>query len=90
MNPEIARELDRRLDVSPVHPILMWSFYDAPTELRKLAPRCDDGDWVAYIPACHAGDSRPLWLNHCTRFGHCDIYECELPTGARVYIGAHN
>jgi hypothetical protein len=71
-------------------PILVWSFYDAPAELRDISTHGGDEDWLALVPASYyaRGHDTPSWLEHGT-FGVCDISEDVLENGDRVFIGAH-
>lgn len=66
--------------------IIVWSFYDAPGELRCLSNHGGDEDWIALLPA---GMDRPSWMESGSSFGCCDVSEHELEDGRRVYIGAH-
>jgi hypothetical protein len=66
--------------------IAVWSFHEAPGELRCLSSHGGDEDWIALLPA---GMSQPPWMESGTSFGCCDVSEHELPDGRRVFIGAH-
>ena len=66
--------------------MLIWSFYDAPGELRCLSEHGGDEDWIALLPA---DMNQPSWMESGTSFGCCDVSEHELPDGRRVFIGAH-
>lgn len=66
-------------------PILVWPFYDAPEELRRLSPHGGDEDWLAFVPA---DQETPAWLAEGTPFGVCDVAEIPVKNG-RVFIGAH-
>ena len=49
-------------------PITVWSFYDAPKELRDLSTNGGDEDWLAEIPE-HLTDAWIPWLDDC-KFGN--------------------
>lgn len=66
--------------------LIIWSFYDAPGELRCLSRHGGDEDWIALLPA---DMSQPSWMESGTSFGCCDVSEHDLPDGRRVFIGAH-
>ena len=66
--------------------ILVWSFYDAPGELRCLSNHGGDEDWVALVPE---NMSQPSWMDSGTNFGCCDVSDHQLPDGRNVHIGAH-
>ena len=66
--------------------IVVWSFYDAPGELRCLSRHGGDEDWVALMPK---GMDQPSWMESGTCFGCCDVSEHQLDDGRTVYIGAH-
>ena len=66
--------------------IIVWSFYDAPGELRCLSNHGGDEDWVALMPK---GTEQPSWMESGTRFGCCDVSPHQLDDGRTVYIGAH-
>jgi hypothetical protein len=71
---------------TPLLPIVVWPFRDAPAELRALSPHCGDEDWIAVIPE-HV--ERPMWTEAGTPFGCCDVSEHHQPDGTLVLIGAH-
>jgi hypothetical protein len=66
--------------------IIVWSYYDAPGELRCLSNHGGDEDWVALLPA---GAERPSWMESGTSFGCCDVSEHTFEDGRAVFIGAH-
>lgn len=72
--------------VSQRKAIIVWSFYDAPGELRSLSRHGGDEDWVALVPY---DVERPSWTESGTAFGCCDVSEHQLIDGRWVYIGAH-
>ena len=67
--------------------ILVWKFYDAPTELRALSLDGGDEDWLVYVPSKVEFVCMPLWIESMASCRDPD--EFKLPNGARVYIGAH-
>lgn len=70
--------------------IRIWSWRDAPEELRALSPHGGDEDWVALIPPKMSGRYIP-WLEEGSAFGCCSVsinQHPELP-GYEVRIGAH-
>ncbi len=69
-------------------PILVWAFYDAPEEYRKLSTNGGDEDWVAVVPAALSGKWIP-WLESNSAFGVCDVSTYPLSDGRSVYIGSH-
>ena len=66
--------------------IIVWSFYDAPGELRCLSRHGGDEDWVALIPV---DAERPSWTDSGSSFGCCDVSEHTYEDGRTVLIGAH-
>ena len=66
--------------------IVVWSFYDAPGELRALSNHGGDEDWVALVPK---DVERPSWTASGTSFGCCDVSEHVYEDGRTVCIGAH-
>jgi hypothetical protein len=71
-------------------PILLWSFQDAPEELRKLSGHGGDEDFVLFIPTVRL-TAEPEWLenflnDYATYHGDYSTHDIE---GGRVYIGAH-
>lgn len=79
-------------------PILIWSFYEAPIELRNLSQHGGDEDWLAVIPkSFYEKYSLPLWMEEDTEFGICSVttqvvefeleYFCNV--GDIIVIGAH-
>lgn len=70
--------------------IRIWTWADAPDELRSLSPHGGDEDWVALIPP-RLSESFIPWLEDGGSFG-CSGVSChahpELP-GYEVRIGAH-
>jgi hypothetical protein len=76
--------------VKHVNHIRIWSWEDAPEELRELSTHGGDEDWVALLPPKHAGK----WIGLDARwwpFGCCSVSthtHPELP-GYEVRIGAH-
>ena len=66
--------------------ITVWSFYDAPAELRALSPHGGDEDWLALVPR---GVPQPLWMESGTPFGCCEVSEHPQDDDSTVYIGAH-
>lgn len=71
-------------------PIIVWSFYKAPEELKALSPHGGDEDWLAEIPPNHVGEYIG-WLEDGHGFGCCDVSEHDHPMfeGWKVRIGAH-
>lgn len=74
---------------APNH-IRVWSWRNAPDELKALSPHGGDEDWVGLIPPCYAGEYIP-WMEDGSRFGVCDVSVHEHPElpGFEVRIGAH-
>lgn len=66
--------------------ILIWTFREAPGELRSLSRHGGDEDWVALLPV---GMEQPSWMETGSSFGCCDVSEHQLDDGRQVYIGAH-
>jgi hypothetical protein len=66
--------------------IVVWSFYEAPGELRSLSAHGGDEDWVALVPG---GMEQPSWMESGGSFGCCSVSEHLLEDGRVVYIGAH-
>jgi hypothetical protein len=75
--------------MSEKEPIVIWSFCDAPNELKELSPHGGDEDWIAVIPPSYSG-CYISWLE-CVHFGCCDISEHDHPLkpGYEVKIAAH-
>lgn len=67
--------------------ILLWHFYDAPSEYRALSEHGGDEDYLAFVP--HGVDV-PWWMDEeeCSVFGVCSITKHQVD-GGYVYIGAH-
>lgn len=68
-------------------PIVVWSFYNAPDELRALVIP-DDVDWLAVVPP-HLEDEYIGWMEQGTAFGCCEVSWHRGPNGERVVIGFH-
>ena len=68
--------------------IRVWSFYDAPSELRALSTHGGDEDWLALVPP-HLSKDYIGWLESGSRFGCCEVDETLLVGGWAVHIGAH-
>ena len=66
--------------------IVVWSFYDAPGELRCLSNHGGDEDWVALLPR---DMDQPSWMQEGSSFGCCSVSEHRYEDGRTVYIGAH-
>lgn len=66
--------------------IIVWSFYDAPGELRALSNHGGDEDWIAVVPK---DTEKPGWMESGGSFGCCDVSEHQLDDGRTAYIGAH-
>ena len=66
--------------------IIVWSFYDAPGELRCLSDHGGDEDWVALLPR---DMEPPSWMDEGSNFGCCRVSEHQLDDGRKVFIGAH-
>ena len=66
--------------------IIIWSFYEAPGELRCLSRHGGDEDWIALVPA---DMEQPSWMESGTRFGCCNVSEHTFEDGRQVFIGAH-
>lgn len=66
--------------------IIIWSFYDAPGELRCLSDHGGDEDWVALLPR---DMEPPSWMDEGSNFGCCRVSEHQLDDGRKVFIGAH-
>jgi len=64
---------------------LVWSWYDAPDELKALSRHGGDEDWIGLCPL---GEEMPMWME-CPNFGCCDVSEHRLDDGRVVAIGAH-
>lgn len=64
--------------------IVVWRFYDAPEEFKRLSGHGGDEDWLALLP----DDDVPMWMEGGD-FGCCDVSEHRLPDGRLVVIGAH-
>lgn len=78
------------MNMPPKH-IRVWSFYDAPEELRNLSNHGGDEDWLALIPPSLADSYIPWMEAGHAGFGVCDVsthQHPELP-GFVVKIGAH-
>ena len=78
----------RDMKVMPNH-IRVWTWEDAPQELKDLSCHGGDEDWVALVPPKLTG----RWIGwlECPAFGCCCVSEYthpELP-GYEVRIGAH-
>lgn len=73
----------------PATPIKVWRYDDAPEEYRNLSHHGGDEDWVALVPA-ESKEQYIGWLESGTPFGQCDVSIHDLPTGDRVFIGAHS
>lgn len=68
-------------------PIVVWSFYNAPDELRALVIP-DDVDWLAVVPP-HLEDEYIGWMEQGSAFGRCEVSWHRGPNGERVVIGFH-
>lgn len=71
----------------PANAVIVWPFYKAPEEYRKLSPHAGDEDWVAFVPESLSGYWIG-WLESGTSFGCCDVSEHKVD-GGEVRIGAH-
>lgn len=69
-----------------MYPILVWRFYEAPEQYRKLSEHGGDEDWLAFVPDRYK-DEYIGWLEYGS-FGVCEITQHPVEGGV-VYIGAH-
>lgn len=65
--------------------IRIWSFKDAPEELRALSENGGDEDWIALIPDELYESGNYWWLERCANF----IEYHPIP-GFVVCIGSHS
>jgi len=78
-------------------PILVWSFYDAPEELRSLSEHGGDEEWIVAIPVegYSEGELQRLEWSIAARIDRWDSADggfCEVEYNGqlhRVYISAH-
>lgn len=73
-----------------VNHIRVWSWDNAPSELRELSTHGGDEDWVALVPPIYENNYMG-WMESGSSFGYCDVYEYEHPElpGYKIRIGAH-
>jgi hypothetical protein len=69
--------------------IRVYSFREAPNDLRALSPHGGDEDWLAVVPPDYSKRHYISWLQPGSPFGVCNVSEHELIDGTFVYIGAH-
>jgi len=79
--------------MTPVIPIQVWRFHDAPKELQHLSLHCGDEDWLALVPPNYKG-AHLGWAEGGTPFGCCDVSEHTVEFNSAwkdwtVLIGAH-
>jgi len=75
-------------DMAETGAIIVWRYYDAPTEWQELSEHGGDEDWLAVVPARMADDYIG-WLGEGGPFGCCSVSRHELADGRLVFIGAH-
>lgn len=70
--------------------IRIWSWEDAPQQLKDLSEHGGDEDWLALLPPKHAFGWIG-WLESGTSFGCCDVSRHTHPDfpGYEIRIGAH-
>lgn len=68
--------------------VRVWTFADAPQELRALMQRGGDEDWIAVVPATYQERHYVDWLDY-GRFGP-NVDTAQLADGSTVYLAYHS
>ena len=66
--------------------IHVWTWLNAPGELKSYSNHGGDEDWVVLLPKEH---EIPSWIYPGSPFGCCCVSEHQLLDGRTVCIGAH-
>lgn len=66
--------------------ILIWDFYQAPKEYRRLSQCGGDEDYLAFVPT---GVRPPHWVEDAGPLGACSVDRFEVD-GGTVFIGCHS
>lgn len=66
---------------------IVWSFYDAPEELRCLSNSGGDEDWLVEIPPDYKNEY-VRWLNHIDSLDP-QLIDHPIKKGWQIAIGGH-
>jgi hypothetical protein len=73
-----------------INAAIVWSFYDAPKELRELSTNGGDEDWLVELPPNLHQYIGWGWIDRISSCGDPDTHEHPIKQGWKVLIGSHS